>query len=48
VHPVNEGERLADQLDRVDLGEPRAVVAVINVAEVVDELFLLLLRIADA
>ena len=48
VHPVDERERLADELDRVDLREARAVVAVVDVAQLGDELLLQLLRVADA
>ena len=33
VHRVDELERLADHLDRVDLGEPRPVVAVVDLVE---------------
>ena len=38
VHRVDERERLADDLDRVDLGEARAVVAVVELAQLGDEL----------
>ena len=40
-HAVDQRERLADDLDRVDLGEPRAVVAVVDVPQLGDELRLL-------
>ena len=46
--PVDEREALADHLERVDVGQPRAVVAVEELAELGDELLLALLRVADA
>src|SRR6185503_4649941 len=48
MHAVDEGESLPDELDRVDLREARAVVAVVDVAKLGDELLLHLPRIADA
>jgi hypothetical protein len=45
---VDERERLADHLERVDLGEPRAVVAVVQLAQLGDELLLARLVVADA
>ena len=48
VHPVDERERLPDELDRVDLREARAVVAVVDVAQLGDELLLEILGVADA
>ena len=45
---VDQPERLADDLDRVDLGQARAVVAVVDLAQLGAELLLALLRIADA
>jgi hypothetical protein len=48
VHRVDEPERLADHLDRIDVGEARAVVAVEEVAQLRRELLLALLRITDA
>src|SRR6266545_2768294 len=48
VERVDEGEDLADHLQRVDLGEARSVVAVEELADLVQELLLALLRVADA
>ena len=48
VHPVDERERLPDELDRVDLREARAVVAVVDVAQLGDELLLEILGVAHA
>ena len=44
----DQAEDLADDLDRVDLVQARAVVAVVDVAQLGDELLLLLLGEADA
>ncbi len=48
VERVDQREPLADDLDRVDLLQARAVVAVVELAELGDELLLHLLRVADA
>ena len=48
VHRVDQPERLADHLDRVDLGQGRAEVAVVELAQLGDELLFALLWVADA
>src|SRR4029077_1258720 len=48
VHRVDELKALADHLDRVDLVQARAVVAVVELPDLGEELALALLRIADA
>ena len=48
VHRVDELERLANDLERIDLGETRAVVAVVDLAQLGEELLLALARVADA
>ena len=48
VHRVDQVEPVADHLERVDLGQPRAVVAVVEVVQTRAEVRLLLGRIADA
>jgi hypothetical protein len=48
MHAVDEREGLADELDRVDLGKARSVVAVVDVAQLGDELALPLARVTDA
>jgi hypothetical protein len=48
VHRVDQREALADDLDRVDVVQARAVVAVVELPQLGGELVLALLRIADA
>ena len=48
VHLVDELEALADDLDLVDLGQPDAVVARVELAQMADELGLPRLVVADA
>src|SRR5262249_22246352 len=48
VHGVDELERLADDLQRVDLRQTRAVVAIEDLAQFGEELLLALLRVTHA
>ena len=48
VHRVDQLKRLANDLQRIDLGEARAVVAVVHLAQLGAELLLALARIANA
>ena len=48
VQRVDDAEHFADHLERVDLGQARAVVLVVEVVDRVTELGLALLRVAHA
>src|SRR5262249_31772985 len=48
VHAVDEIEGLADDLERVDVGEADSVVAVVDLAQLLGELLLAFARVPDA